>query len=580
MSAATSTATTEVESPTGKKNAIAPPWLTKRMIVCIGIVLLAHLPLLILLAQYQWSRPHYQCFPVVLAGFAYFVYTRWKAINPMPIPKPSRISSLMLIASLILLLGGVVLFSPWLAGLAMILAMGSLLMLATGRHFRGEFFGPWALLWLIVPLPMQLDIRFIGWLQTKTSVAAGTVLDLMGIRHYMSGNVLEFPGTLMMVEEACSGIHSLFALIACVGLFVVWARRPIWHSLALLLSAAFWAALTNFLRVLLVAVAFARFDIDLATGWIHDAVGVVFFCFALLMLVSTDQLLMSTWPIFDLTWLPFLGSTEAQRERHRRKLRQQQRLAEQERAETGGQITGTPWKSLIVAGMFAFLALLQLTEFAFATAKHLGVAKQEATVGESVFRLEEQSLPQTHNDWNRVAYEFSERSATNSFGPNSKTWKYESPICNVAVSLDYPFTEWHELSYCYGGHGWNLRSRRTSEAAGWTTPEDEFPFVELVLTKPTGEYGYVLFSIIDERGGAVPPPDPSLRSTLKNRILEGPLARVFGRESKIRLGSKTYQIQVFASADRGLDESERETIRNQFVAFAKLIRQRKESGDG
>ena len=536
--------------------------------------MLAHLPLLLLLARYQWSRPHYQCFPVVLAGFIYFVITRWRALDPKPTPRRSVLSSLMLLAAMLLLIGGVILFSPWLAGVAMILAIGSLLLLLSGRHFYSEFSGPWCLLWLIVPLPMQLDIRLIGSLQSKTSTAAGTVLDLMGIRHFMSGNVLEFPETKMLVEEACSGIHSLFALLALAGLFVVWARRPAVHSLVLLLAAAFWAALTNFLRVLTVAVAYAQYDIDLASGWVHDAVGVMFFGFALLMLVSTDQFLMSTWSVFDFRWLPF-GNTQRQWQRSQRKQQEAAQRAADTPPAAENPLPVTPWTSWVVVGIFAVLAILQLGEFAFATAEHLGAGKQEPTVGQSVFQFDEESLPETHNNWNRVAFHITERSATNSFGEFSKTWNYESPICDVAVSLDFPFTEWHELSYCYGGHGWQLRSRRTSDAAGWTTPESKISFVELVLSKPTGEHGYVLFSLLDNRGQTIPPPDPSLASTMQGRIVDGPLARVLGRESKVRLNTNTYQIQLFASSERPLSENHRAHIREQFLSFVEIIRKQR-----
>ncbi len=568
MSAFSAQASVGAEAPEADGGP-ATSWLSPRLKICVGVILLAHLPLLLLLAQYQWSRPHYQCFPVVLAAFIYFVVTRWNAFHQKPQPRRSLWSSLMLLAGLLLLIAGVILFSPWLAGVAMILVTGSLLLLLTGDQFYSKFLGPWCLLWLIMPLPMQLDIRLIGWLQTKTSTAAGTVLDLMGIRHFMSGNVLEFPETKMLVEEACSGIHSLFALIAFVGLFAVWASRPAVHSLVLLVSAAFWAALTNFLRVLTVAVAFARYDIDLATGWVHDVVGVVFFGFALLMLLSTDQFLMSTWPIFDFSWLPF-GKSEQQRAVARRKRVKAERYA----AETGQRLPATPWTSWAVVSVFAVMAVLQIGEFAFATAQQMGAAK-EHPVGETVIHLSENSLPQTHNHWNRVRFDVVKRSASNSFGENSKTWRYETPICNVAVSLDYPFTDWHELSYCYGGHGWKLHSRRSSESAGWTTAGSGIPFVELILNKPTGEYGYVLFTLMDDRGDAIPPPDRSLSSTLQGRVLEGPLARVFGRESKLRLNAKTYQVQVFASSERELSESEREQVRSQFLSFADIIRKQR-----
>ena len=60
------------------------------------------------------------------------------------------------------------------------------------------------------------------------------------------------------------------------------------------------------------------------------------------------------------------------------------------------------------------------------------------------------------------------------------------------VSCDFPFGEWHELSGCYRGIGWQLQSHEIRQVAG----EDGAPGYEatnLELTKPNGDAALVVF---------------------------------------------------------------------------------------
>ena len=65
----------------------------------------------------------------------------------------------------------------------------------------------WLLLLLVVPPPLKIDYRLITWLQSFTSDSSSLVLEALGVNHMMQGNLLELPGRLLMVEQACSGIR-------------------------------------------------------------------------------------------------------------------------------------------------------------------------------------------------------------------------------------------------------------------------------------------------------------------------------------------------------------------------------------
>jgi exosortase/archaeosortase family protein len=117
------------------------------------------------------------------------------------------------------------------------------------------------------------------------------VLDVVGVRHLPQGNVIELPGHRLFVDEACSGVNSLFVLFAATAVFVVAARRPLVWSALLLATSAFWAAVANTARVTTIAIAQTRYDLDLSSGWQHQTLGFTTVGLAMLMLVSTDRVL-------------------------------------------------------------------------------------------------------------------------------------------------------------------------------------------------------------------------------------------------------------------------------------------------
>ena len=551
------------------------------------VVVLAFVPFLMLLARYLWSRPHYQFFPLILVGFVLLVRSRWTENEPSAEARHDRLSSLLLQSGLVSLAGAVAVYSPWLAGVAALLTAAGMLLHFGGPGAFRRFIGPWCLLWLIVPLPFQLDSRLIEWLQATTSHVASLALDRMGIRHLMEGNILEFPGHRMLVEEACSGIHSLYALAACVGLFVVWARRPELHSILLVGSALVWSGLTNAGRVVAVAVAMARYDVDLATGWPHEALSIAVFTVSLLMAASTDQLLLLLGrPVGMATdWLVEARKSRARRRQLERSDRDDDELTRSTDHDEAGDrvIAAAPtstmrsptrpariWSSSLVAIVFGCLGLLQILTFISQAA-----ANHPLTLGAE--QVNEHSLPAEHNGWKRAAFEVTHRDATDFFGEVSKAWTYESPICNVAVSFDYPFNGWHELTRCYRSHGWNVVSRRSTDNSIEFGQSVETSFVEAELSKPSGEHGYLLFGVLNSSGDPLQPPQTttSFTSKLREKIAGGPLARLFGSSTLVDYGLdlNTYQFQTFAASTSRLSENDRTIIQNQFRSLGRILRE-------
>jgi exosortase len=135
---------------------------------------------------------------------------------------------------------------------------------------------PFCLTWLAIP---------VGFLQQATSglqlIAsklghAGAAL--VGVQTTLRGNILTMgSGTGFAVDEGCSGIRSLWALMLIAAAWTYLARMPLWKRVLLFLSAFPIAILGNALRLVSIFVLAEYGDATFAAGTWHDWSSLVLF---------------------------------------------------------------------------------------------------------------------------------------------------------------------------------------------------------------------------------------------------------------------------------------------------------------
>lgn len=136
---------------------------------------------------------------------------------------------------------------------------------------------PWFFLLFAIPPPFEIlsPIR-LGLKRFATQLAAD-VTALAGVPAIPDGNVLVAAGSRLEVADACSGIRSLFAMLATAVLFAHLFRTGVPLGTLLAASAVPIVVLWNSLRVVAIALALAWFDVDLAHGAAHEAIGLAVF---------------------------------------------------------------------------------------------------------------------------------------------------------------------------------------------------------------------------------------------------------------------------------------------------------------
>ena len=258
-------------------------------VLLVGFSLaIACLPLLTLQLKLTWRRPYYEFLPFVLAGSVAILYARRQELGPLE-PGRARVSYLMVVLAWLLLALAELLYSPWLGGVATLFLLATILYGVGGASLLRKALPAWAFLWLALPPPFRFDRAMIQLLQELATRWAGAAMDALGILHVVFGNVIEIGGRSLFIDEACSGVNSLFSVLACAVFFVCIARRKLLHAVLLAACAVAWVLVANVVRIVTVATLLVCWGIDVTSGWKHDALGFVLFVAALGFIWSTDR---------------------------------------------------------------------------------------------------------------------------------------------------------------------------------------------------------------------------------------------------------------------------------------------------
>src|SRR5262245_54251708 len=160
-----------------------------RLAVLGGSLVLAFAPLLAAHAGSLWQRPHYQHFPIIPLGVAYLAVRRLPAEAHFE-PGSWRARQILLGGTWVLLMAAVLGWSPWLGMVATLALLLALCHCMGGGPLVRQVLPAWAIVWLMVPLPLGLDAKLVTALQPLVTRASSRVLDLLEVWHVPTGNVL------------------------------------------------------------------------------------------------------------------------------------------------------------------------------------------------------------------------------------------------------------------------------------------------------------------------------------------------------------------------------------------------------
>lgn len=256
----------------------------------LALIALAHYRTFVALAQTWQSNENYSHGPLVPLVSLVLVWDRRDRLREVPLAPDSRG----------LLLTGAACFMHVLGVRADVFALQcwSLLPLLLGlaitflgvRHARMLTFPVLYLGFMLVFPPVVMN-RISFQLKEIALHAATWLAPFLGADLRVSGMSIFVGGGELRVEDPCSGLRSLLALIATGTLFAYLQPGGGWRRAAVLLATVPIAVGSNILRLVALIVAADARGVVWAAGVFHDVMGYVLYAIALLILVGIRTLL-------------------------------------------------------------------------------------------------------------------------------------------------------------------------------------------------------------------------------------------------------------------------------------------------
>lgn len=162
-----------------------------------------------------------------------------------------------------------------------------------GRRTATCFFFPALYLCFTIPLSTFLDVVTIHLRLLASGTALG-VLKGFGLDVAQNGTAIYSQGAhpfSIDVAEPCSGLRSIFALMALTAAYA-WYNQPTWLRRALLFACSVpLAVLGNVTRILSICLVAAWADPKFALGFYHDYSGYVVFVVAIALMVACGEVI-------------------------------------------------------------------------------------------------------------------------------------------------------------------------------------------------------------------------------------------------------------------------------------------------
>jgi exosortase len=236
-----------------------------------GMMVVLYADVLADLASEWWNYPEASYGMLVPPMALYIAYLQRK--TTLALPARSTVRGLWLVAfGCLVLLSGKLAGEFFLARISFVFVLAGLTWTFWGGLRLRTLAFPFVLLATMVPLPVLVYNALAAPLQLLASRIATDLAQILGVSIYRDGNIIHLATISLGVEEACSGLHSLPALMVGALLLGFLANATMLGRMLLLVASIPLAIAVNILRVTGTAIL-ADHHPEFAEGFYHSFQG-------------------------------------------------------------------------------------------------------------------------------------------------------------------------------------------------------------------------------------------------------------------------------------------------------------------
>jgi exosortase B len=259
----------------------------------IAGLLVLYVPSLIDLFAGIWSQDDQMHGPIVLGISIWLIHRNWATMMAASEGEPRHWSGwiFFIFALLLYTLGrsqDILIFE---IGSVIWLLIGTILLTRGPTALQAQWFALFFMLFM-VPLPSQVVDLVTLPMKMAVSYVAEAVLFWVGYPIGRNGVILQIGQYMLLVADACAGLHTLLTLEALGLLYLNLVRRDSAFrniTLAILIIPISFTA--NVIRVMALSLITYHFGDAAGQGFLHGFAGMVLFLSALLLIIGFDTML-------------------------------------------------------------------------------------------------------------------------------------------------------------------------------------------------------------------------------------------------------------------------------------------------
>jgi exosortase len=210
---------------------------------------------------------------LVIPAAAYMAWAKRDRLAKVA-PQPSLWGLVLIAGGALQALLGVVGQWVWVSRMAFLVSFVGCIALVYGLRMLKELIYPLCTLLLMITPPNFVFERLTLGLQLLASRLGADALEALGYSVLREGNILEMVGIKLSVEEACSGIRSLVAILFMCVLYNYFFVEKNSMRLWILVCAIPIAILGNAVRIVATGIA-GQYNHAWVSGATHEAFGYV-----------------------------------------------------------------------------------------------------------------------------------------------------------------------------------------------------------------------------------------------------------------------------------------------------------------
>lgn len=260
--------------------------------VALGLGVL-YLPSLYDLLTGIWSTDEQMHGPIVLGISLWLLYRNWGAMEQASQDQPtSNWGWPIFVMGLVLhSIGRSQEFLLFEIGSVIWLLVGLLLLLRSPAALKAQWFALFFMLFM-VPLPPAIVDAVTMPMKMAVSYVAEHVLYTVGYPIGRSGVMLQIGQYMLLVADACAGLHTLLTLEALGLLYLNLVRRDsAFRNIGLAILIVPISFTANVIRVMTLTLITYHFGDAAGQGFLHGFAGMVLFLSALMLIIGFDTLL-------------------------------------------------------------------------------------------------------------------------------------------------------------------------------------------------------------------------------------------------------------------------------------------------